>query len=332
LKDVRESAHNGFELLKKFQKATMDKVQVLLTTFLPNDFRMRIIKSQQQRSEAKREAEVQALIERGCSIKEKYDLYWQQQLQRREVLVSVGNASGAYKAILKYIGGVPQVLLDFVKTINQDDGPMDELRVIYGPNLYFLVEFLNFTNILLSAIIFVMSTQGPKKESLLPSLVEKVQLIKKAIERHQKEMEDYLTLMLRILENSPFFVTKDEANALSEETEVVVSADYSTHLDMEPGETINWTFHTKEKDIGFSVGFRTEYKTEEVVPMTRVNSHLDKVAGNYSAKESGQCWLTWDNSYSWLSKKTLVYSVFKDPPVQGNESELTEAIEELHIE
>lgn len=35
---------------------------------------------------------------------------------RRQTLVHIGNATGAYKAIIKYVGGVPQVLLDFIKT------------------------------------------------------------------------------------------------------------------------------------------------------------------------------------------------------------------------
>jgi len=39
--------------------------------------------------------------------------------------VSIGNASGVFKAIIKYIAGVPQILLDFVKTINDENGYND---------------------------------------------------------------------------------------------------------------------------------------------------------------------------------------------------------------
>jgi hypothetical protein len=63
--------------------------------------------------------------------------------RRRQALVSIGNATGAYKVLIKYIGGVPQVLLDFIKTINDDHGPLEEIRATYGPTQYKLTEFVN---------------------------------------------------------------------------------------------------------------------------------------------------------------------------------------------
>jgi hypothetical protein len=39
-------------------------------------------------------------------------LLLQQQWERREALVQMGNLSGIFKFLLKYLGGVPQVLLN----------------------------------------------------------------------------------------------------------------------------------------------------------------------------------------------------------------------------
>jgi hypothetical protein len=36
----------------------------------------------------------------------------------------------------RYLGGIPQVLLDFAKEINAKLGPMEEQRLRYGPDLY----------------------------------------------------------------------------------------------------------------------------------------------------------------------------------------------------
>ena len=60
--------------------------------YLPNDFRSSIIKSQRERSEKKRQSEVEALIKNGGSIKDKYDLLWKQQMDRRRTLANMGKA------------------------------------------------------------------------------------------------------------------------------------------------------------------------------------------------------------------------------------------------
>lgn len=44
---IRNKANSTFERLQEFQKAGMQKVQHIISTFLPNDFRMSIVKAQQ---------------------------------------------------------------------------------------------------------------------------------------------------------------------------------------------------------------------------------------------------------------------------------------------
>ena len=91
------------------------------------------------------------------------------------MLVSVGNATGVFKAVIKYVAGVPQMLLDFVKTINDEQGcgaalarrangrartltrigwrrgrPLEEVRATYGPVNYALTEYINRIHVLLA--------------------------------------------------------------------------------------------------------------------------------------------------------------------------------------
>lgn len=76
-------------------------------------------------------------MKRGGTIAGKYDRLWEAQLKRRQMLAAVGNASGVFKArtrnrkvfpwthnclVIRYLAGVPQALLDFIHTINDDVG------------------------------------------------------------------------------------------------------------------------------------------------------------------------------------------------------------------
>lgn len=51
-------------------------------TYLPQDFRGTIIRQQRERSERNKQAEVDALINSGGSIRDKYALLWRQQMDR----------------------------------------------------------------------------------------------------------------------------------------------------------------------------------------------------------------------------------------------------------
>lgn len=44
---IRRTAEKAFNRLQEFQKGGMQKVQHIISTFLPNDFRMSIVKAQQ---------------------------------------------------------------------------------------------------------------------------------------------------------------------------------------------------------------------------------------------------------------------------------------------
>jgi hypothetical protein len=51
-------------------------------TYMPQDFRCILFKQQRERSEKRRQAEVDALVAAGGSIHDKYALLWRQQMDR----------------------------------------------------------------------------------------------------------------------------------------------------------------------------------------------------------------------------------------------------------
>jgi hypothetical protein len=92
------------------------------------------------RKEKANTAEVDAFVASGGSIEGKYKLLLAQQMQRRESLVQMANATGMWRALITWIGGVPPALLDFMKQLNDPEGPMEEYRAAYGPALYQLTR------------------------------------------------------------------------------------------------------------------------------------------------------------------------------------------------
>lgn len=55
-------------------------------TYMPQDFRGTLIRQQRERSEKNRQAVVDALVSSGGSIRDRYALLWQQQMERYNVL------------------------------------------------------------------------------------------------------------------------------------------------------------------------------------------------------------------------------------------------------
>jgi hypothetical protein len=77
---------------------------------------------------------------------------------------------------------------------------------------------------------------------------------------------------------------------------------------------ITWQFNTLDRDIQFGVDF--EHKQEDgalavqpIVPITRINAHLEVVTGTHIAEVEGTWLLKFDNSYSYFRGKTVLYRV-----------------------
>lgn len=73
-------------------------------TYLPQDFRGSLISKQRERSERNKQAQVEALINSGGSIRDKYALLWNQQMERYRLLLFFFLYMGIGPFVLSIVG------------------------------------------------------------------------------------------------------------------------------------------------------------------------------------------------------------------------------------
>ncbi|XP_047254123.1 uncharacterized protein LOC107845280 isoform X7 [Capsicum annuum] len=293
-------------------------------TYMPQDFRGTLIRQQRERSERNKQAEVDALINSGGSIRDRYSLLWHQQMERRRQLAQLGSATGVYKTLVKYLIGVPQVLLDFVQKINDDDGPMEEQRQRYGPPLYSLTKMVLNIRLFLS-LLWRRFEAGKLSRNQITVLEE-------AVDVYTSEFQRFIKFIREVFANSPFFITAEEAGAL-EASFLLVSkcrkSDEHKEVSVPAGKThevsltvdainsyIAWDFSLVQGRVDMDIGFSMEYinpsgQRTQILPYRRYGANQ----GNFCTCLSGNYKLIWDNSYSTFFKKVLRFKVDCIPPV-----------------
>uniref|UniRef100_I1MQR2 GOLD domain-containing protein n=1 Tax=Glycine max TaxID=3847 RepID=I1MQR2_SOYBN len=272
---LKDKLHITLKALESFQTKNAEHVFNTVMTYLPQDFRGTLIRQQRERSERNKQAEVDTLVNSGGSIHDRYALLWKQQMDRRRQLAQLGSATGVYKTLVKYLVGVPQVLLDFTRQINDDDGPMEEQRHRYGPPLYSL------TSMILSIQLFLSLSWARYDANNLK--MEQITVLEQAVDVYTMELERFLTFISEVFANAPFFISAEVAGAL----EARKNDDY--------------------KEINVPAG-----KTYELMlPYGRYESDQ----GNFCTLMAGSYKLIWDNTYSTFFKKVLRYKIDCIPPV-----------------
>ncbi|KAK4268352.1 hypothetical protein QN277_025021 [Acacia crassicarpa] len=312
---VKDKVHNIFKLLESFQAKNSDHVFNTVMTYLPQDFRGTILRQQRERSERNRQAEVDALVNAGGSIRDRYALLWSQQMDRRNQLAQLGSATGVYKTLVKYLVGVPQVLLDFIRQINDDDGPMEEQRHRYGPPLYSLTKMIITILLFLSLLWERLGTSKLKKEQ--------ISVLEQAVDVYTVEFERFIRFLREVFANSPFFISAEVAGALEgkndEYKEISVPAGKS-HEVLLTVDSVNsyiaWDFSLVQGKISLDIGFSLEFISPSgekilMLPYRRYDSDQ----GNFCTLKAGSYKLIWDNTYSTFFKKVLKYKVDCIPPV-----------------
>ncbi|GAB2235424.1 hypothetical protein Droror1_Dr00025849 [Drosera rotundifolia] len=189
-------------MLEYFQAKNADFVFNTVMSYMPQDFRGTLIRQQRERSERNKKAQVDALVESGGSIRDRYALLWEQQMERRRQLAQLGSATGVYKTLVKYLVGVPQVLLDFIRQINDDEGPMEEQRQRYWPPLYSLTTMV----LSIRLLIFLSWAQFEVNKLNKHQLDNLIQ----AAEVYSSEFVRFAKFMSEVFANSPFFISADE--------------------------------------------------------------------------------------------------------------------------
>ncbi|GFQ73844.1 SEC14-like protein 2 [Trichonephila clavata] len=91
----------------------------------------------------------------------------------------------------------------------------------------------------------------------------------------------------------------------------------------EPNSNLQWDYQTLNFDICFGLSFRKDEISESKPIMTprRVESHRIPESGNFFCEETGIYELIFDNTYSWFTKKDLVYKASVLPPHTDEEED-----------
>ncbi|KAJ8753808.1 hypothetical protein K2173_000062 [Erythroxylum novogranatense] len=313
---LRDKFQSLLMTLESFQSKNSDRVFNTVMTYMPQDFRGTLIRQQKERSERNKQAEVDALVSSGGSIRDRYALLWRQQMDRRRLLAQLGSATGVYKTLVKYLVGVPQVLLDFVRQINDDDGPMEEQRQRYGPPLYSLTAMVLVIRLLLS-----LSWRRFEASNING---HNVTVLEQAVDVYKHEFERFIAFISEVFANSPFFISAEVAGALEARNnddfkEMTIPAG-KTHEVSLPVESINsylaWDFCLIQGKMNLDIGFSVEHTSPSgqktlILPYRRCESDQ----GNFCTCMTGNYKLIWDNSYSAFFKKVLRFKVDCIPPV-----------------
>jgi ribosomal protein S15P/S13E len=76
-------------------------------------------------------------------------------------------------------------------------------------------------------------------------------------------------------------------------------------MNLDPGSVIVWSFSTKHYDIGFSIAFNDKV----ILPYQRYNSFTEAVSGSIQITDQGKLMLIWDNKYSKMRSKQLLFTI-----------------------
>ncbi|XP_057497251.1 uncharacterized protein LOC130781986 isoform X1 [Actinidia eriantha] len=323
---LKNKFQNALKILEFFQSKNSEYVFNTVMTYMPQDFRGKLIRQQRERSERNKQAEVDDLVSSGGSLRDRYALLWKQQMERRRQLAQLGSATGVYKTLVKYLVGVPQVLLDFIRQINDDQGPMEEQRQRYGPPLY------NLTTMVLNIRLFLSLLLG-RFEASKPRQKHQIAILEEAVGIYTSEFERFIKFLGEVFANSPFFITAEVAGAIEgrksdeyKEISIPAGKTYEVSLSVESiNSYIAWDFSLSQGKVNMDIGFSVEHadnlgRKTLILPYRRYESDQ----GNFCTCMAGNYKLIWDNSYSTFFKKVLRYKVDCIPPVVESAHSATE--------
>lgn len=315
---LKDKFQNTLKLLESFQSKNSEFVFNTVMTYMPQDFRGTLIRQQRERSERNKQAEIDALVQSGASLHDRYALLWKQQMERRKQLAQLGAATGVYKTLVKYLVGVPQVLLDFIRQLNDDQGPMEEQRQRYGPPLYSLTKMVLNIRLFLSLSWWHYEAIELRRNQ--------ISILEDAANIYTSELERFIKFIGEVFANSPFFITAGEAGAIEagkndDYKEIIVPSGktYEVSLAVESiNSYIAWDFSILQGKMNMDIGFSVEYTNslgDKTLMLPYRRYECDQ--GNFCTCLIGNYKLVWDNSYSTFFKKVLRYKVDCIPPVVG---------------
>uniref|UniRef100_A0A7S1XEX4 GOLD domain-containing protein n=1 Tax=Compsopogon caeruleus TaxID=31354 RepID=A0A7S1XEX4_9RHOD len=306
------------------QKGQREKVSKEVEKNLPQDLRITGLRMANERKEAKNRAAVESLMEHGGSVSDKYELLWQQQWERRKTLVDLGNATGIWRVVVKYVAGVPQVMLDFLKQINDPEGPNEEIRVKYGPNLYTLTKFIYRIHKTARAMVHYLKGSSDL-EKVARSNAAASQILASVV-LYDAEVKKYLALMTELNNKSPLFISTDTAwrveksvrdntrisaqDLVDEEWESLQIPPRISHgvpIDVTVARTVIIFQARAPKDI--RIGISADEEGTNWVLEPKIFCAAPGIMDHDHAQtlQAGTHFLIFDNSYSVMTRKIIEY-------------------------
>ena len=95
-------------------------------------------------------------------------------------------------------------------------------------------------------------------------------------------------------------------------TAITIKAGTSFELPVmvsKPGTTVHWVFHTKGYDIRFGIARGRPGSNREFLVANTTYAPDSPQQGKIVFPDAGDYFLVWDNTYSWIREKNVVYSV-----------------------
>lgn len=121
------------------------------------------------------------------------------------------------------------------------------------------------------------------------------------------------------------FTGLTEADADFHKVEIASREKFIQEVDVgEVGTILEWKFKSEGHDIGFQLFWAAEArskkdKREDIIPFQRVNAHTQVQEGSIVCEKVGVYSLVFDNSFSVLKSKTVLYQInFVDATHQAN--------------
>ncbi|OQU77727.1 uncharacterized protein LOC8066757 isoform X3 [Sorghum bicolor] len=303
LDDIEAKLKDMLKKLEQFQLENADSVFNTVMTYMPQDFRGTLIRQQRERSERNKQAEVDALVSAGGSIHDRYALLWKQQMERRVQLAQLGSATGVYKTLVRYLVGVPQVLLDFIRQINDDNGPMEEQRERYGPALYTLTKLVLAIRLYLHVSLARYGHRKIEKDD--------IDVLQQAVVIYTKEFLKFTVFIGEVFVNAPFFISAEDAGAMDASTK----SDEYKEIIIPAGKTHEVILSVEAVNSYIAWDFSLQQGALNMVLLILPHRRYEADQGNFCTVSSGSYKLVWDNSYSSFFKKILRYKVDAVPPV-----------------
>ena len=83
---------------------------------------------------------------------------------------------------------------------------------------------------------------------------------------------------------------------------------------VKPNSVLGWSFTIKDYNFGFGVAKSKDMSVESFIIPKEVYEPNKEVKGSVVIDKPQTVYLLWDNSYSWIRSKTVVYSLSIEQP------------------